>query len=49
MVIDADIQEMEKSINALQDSLTSLAKVVLQNSIGPGLLFLQQEELCRLR
>jgi len=35
MGIDTDIQEMEKFIEVLQDSLSSLAEVLLQNRRGP--------------
>lgn len=42
MAIDADIQEMGKSITALQDSPSSLAEEVKQNRGGLDLLFFQQ-------
>ena len=45
LVRDADIQEMEKSITALQDSLSFMGKVVLQNRRGLD-LFLLQGGLC---
>lgn len=46
MAIDADIQKMEKSIAALQDSLSSRAEAVLQNRGGLDLLVLQQRGPC---
>lgn len=48
LAVDADTQEMEQFIKALQDPPSS-RQAVLQNTRGLGLLFLQQGGRCSLR
>lgn len=43
---DTDIERLQKRLFLLQDSLDSLAKVLLQNRRGLDLLFMQQGGLC---
>lgn len=47
--IDADIKQFENSITYLQESLSSLAEVVLQNRRGLNVIFTARRIMCSTR
>lgn len=46
LTIEADLKDIESSMTKLEESLTSLTGVALQNRRGLAVLFLQQGGLC---